>query len=79
MTNAEIARKIREAIYERSNDEGGAISREQMDEAIEGALVKMAPTATAPVTRAVYTVNGVYEIDGILLDPSASILITGVD
>lgn len=44
MSNADLAKKIREAIYERSDDEGGAISREQMDDAIERALNADKPT-----------------------------------
>jgi hypothetical protein len=48
-TNADKARIIREAIFARSDEEGGAISREQMKQAIEGALNKMtlAPTGQA--------------------------------
>ena len=42
MTNAEKAEKIRDAIFARSSDEGGAISKEQMADAIEGVLNKMA-------------------------------------
>lgn len=38
MTNAELAQKIRDAVYECATREGGAISREQMQDAIEGVL-----------------------------------------
>lgn len=48
MTHAELARKIREAVYERANTEGGAISREQMDDAIEGALAAAMPAPPTP-------------------------------
>lgn len=48
MTHAELAKKIREAVYDRANHEGGAISREQMDDAIEGALAKLMPKAPSP-------------------------------
>ena len=44
MTHAELAKRIRQSIYERSDMEGGAISREQMDNAIEGALSRFAPS-----------------------------------
>jgi len=43
MTHTDLAKRIREAIYTRSDLEGGAISREQMDQAIEGALARFAP------------------------------------
>jgi hypothetical protein len=43
MDHAELAKKIRAAIYNRSDEEGGAISREQMENAIEGALARFAP------------------------------------
>lgn len=43
MDHAELAKKIRAAIYNRSDEEGGAISREQMENAIEGALIRFAP------------------------------------
>lgn len=43
MDHATFARQIRDAIYARSDLEGGAISREQMDQAIEGALARFAP------------------------------------
>jgi len=48
MTHAELAKKIREAVYDRANYEGGAISKEQMDDAIEGALAKAMPMAPTP-------------------------------
>ena len=43
MTHSELAKRIRDAIYSRSDLEGGAISREQMDNAIEGALARFSP------------------------------------
>ncbi len=48
MTHAELAKKIREAVYERATYEGGAISKEQMEDAIERALVKLMPVAPQP-------------------------------
>ena len=48
MTHAELAKKIREAVYERAGTEGGAISREQMDDAIEGVLKVAMPKAPSP-------------------------------
>lgn len=66
MTNAEIALKIRDAIYERSDDEGGAISREQMDEAIEEALDKMQYQSPPTVTGGVC-------VDGVWLAPGCTI------
>lgn len=47
MTHSELAKKIRDSIYERATSEGGAISREQMEDAIEGVLTKAMPAATA--------------------------------
>lgn len=57
MTNKDRARAIRDAIYARSDIEGGAISREQMDEAIESALNKMTPHSQIPVYAPVYVVD----------------------
>ena len=64
MTHAELARKIRDAIYERSNDEGGAISREQMDDAIEKTLRAQ---QTNPYAGGAYCV-GVGPTTGALMD-----------
>ena len=76
MSNADLAKKIREAIYERSDDEGGAISREQMDDAIERALNAENKRAN-PYTSGVYVgTDGVrYEILDFVRD---MVLINGV-
>ncbi len=76
MSNADLAKKIREAIYERSDDEGGAISREQMDDAIERALNAENKPAN-PYTSGVYVgTDGVrYEILDFVRD---MVLINGV-
>lgn len=56
MTNADRAKTIREAIFARADEEGGAVSREQMEDAIRGALDKMA-AAAMPAPLYVVTVG----------------------
>mgnify|MGYP000352555277 CR=1 FL=1 len=43
MDRKEVSRKIREAIYDRASEEGGAISKEQMEDAIEKVLTGFMP------------------------------------
>lgn len=47
MGHAELAKKIRQAIFDRADQEGGAISREEMDDSIE----KVLAAASAPNPR----------------------------
>lgn len=48
MNHAELAKKLREAVYDRATYEGGAISKEQMEDALERALAKLMPVAPTP-------------------------------
>lgn len=48
MTHAELAQKIRDAIYARASDEGGAISKEQMEDTIGRVLAVAIPAAPQP-------------------------------
>ena len=66
MTHAELAKKIREAVYERATTEGGAISREQMDDAIERALAAALPkesNTTWPYAHMAAAPQGAHYID----------------
>ena len=48
MTHAELAQKIREAVYDRASEEGGAISKEQMEDTIGRVLAMALPVAPQP-------------------------------
>ena len=61
MTHAEIAKKIREAVYERASAEGGAISKEQMEDAIGRVLAVALPVAVYYMDEASQLDRGRYE------------------
>lgn len=48
MTHADLAQKIREAVYARASEEGGAISKEQMEDTIGRVLAVALPVAPQP-------------------------------
>lgn len=54
MTHAELAQKIREAVYARASEEGGAISKEQMEDTIGRVLAVAIPAAPATATPSIY-------------------------
>lgn len=62
MTHAELAQKIREAVYARASEEGGAISKEQMEDAIGRVLAVALPVAP-PTVRSITAVEEAYSDD----------------